>query len=110
MGYALSRDDAGKFLSDYVEGGIMPDDPFVSVDEEGIGRLMEIGVKGGRRTRPGLKVGICGEHGGDPKSIRFCARIGLDYVSCSPFRVPVARLAAAQAAVQMAEKAGRARR
>jgi pyruvate,orthophosphate dikinase len=110
MGYALSRDDAGKFLSDYVEGGIMPDDPFVSVDEEGIGRLMEIGVKGGRRTRPGLKVGICGEHGGDPKSIRFCARIGLDYVSCSPFRVPVARLAAAQAAVQMAERAGRARR
>jgi pyruvate,orthophosphate dikinase len=110
MGYALSRDDAGKFLSDYVEGGIMPDDPFVSVDEEGIGRLMEIGVSGGRRTRPGLKVGICGEHGGDPKSIRFCARIGLDYVSCSPFRVPVARLAAAQAAVQMAEKAGRARR
>jgi pyruvate,orthophosphate dikinase len=110
MGYALSRDDAGKFLSDYVEGGIMPDDPFVSVDEEGIGRLMEIGVSGGRRTRPGLKVGICGEHGGDPKSIRFCARIGLDYVSCSPFRVPVARLAAAQAAVQTAEKAGRARR
>jgi pyruvate,orthophosphate dikinase len=110
MGYALSRDDAGKFLSDYVEGGIMPDDPFVSVDEDGIGRLMEIGVKGGRRTRPGLKIGICGEHGGDPKSIHFCARIGLDYVSCSPFRVPVARLAAAQAAVQMAEKAGRARR
>jgi pyruvate, orthophosphate dikinase len=98
MGYALSRDDAGKFLPDYVESGIMPDDPFVSIDEEGIGRLMEIGVTGGRRTRPGLKVGICGEHGGDPKSIRFCAKIGLDYVSCSPFRVPVARLAAAQAA------------
>jgi pyruvate,orthophosphate dikinase len=98
MGYALSRDDAGKFLPDYVETGIMPDDPFVSVDEDGIGRLMEIGVTGGRRTRPGLKVGICGEHGGDPKSIRFCAKIGFDYVSCSPFRVPVARLAAAQAA------------
>jgi pyruvate,orthophosphate dikinase len=99
MGYALSRDDAGKFLPAYVESGIMPDDPFVSVDEDGIGRLMEIGVAYGRRTRPDLKVGICGEHGGDPKSIRFCARIGLDYVSCSPFRVPVARLAAAQAAI-----------
>jgi len=98
MGYALSRDDAGKFLPDYVEGGIMPDDPFVSVDEGGIGRLMEISVSGGRRTRPGLKIGICGEHGGDPKSIRFCAKLGFDYVSCSPFRVPVARLAAAQAA------------
>ncbi len=103
MGYALSRDDAGKFLPDYVESGIMPDDPFVSIDEEGIGRLMEIGVVGGRRTHPGLKVGICGEHGGDPKSIRFCAKIGLDYVSCSPFRVPVARLAAAQAAAEAAE-------
>jgi pyruvate,orthophosphate dikinase len=104
MGYALSRDDAGKFLPDYVESGIMPDDPFVSVDEEGIGRLMEIGVVGGRRTRPGLKVGICGEHGGDPKSIRFCAKIGFDYVSCSPFRVPVARLAAAQAAIELGAK------
>ena len=107
MGYALSRDDAGKFLPDYVETGIMPDDPFVSVDEDGIGRLMEIGVSGGRRTRPGLKIGICGEHGGDPKSIRFCARIGFDYVSCSPFRVPVARLAAAQAAVRADERASR---
>jgi pyruvate,orthophosphate dikinase len=101
MGYALSRDDAGKFLPDYVETGILSDDPFVSVDEEGIGRLMEIGVRGGRATRPGLKVGICGEHGGDPKSIRFCAKTGFDYVSCSPFRVPVARLAAAQAALEL---------
>jgi pyruvate,orthophosphate dikinase len=101
MGYALSRDDAGKFLPDYVETGILSDDPFVSVDEEGIGRLMEIGVEGGRATRPGLKVGICGEHGGDPKSIRFCAKTGFDYVSCSPFRVPVARLAAAQAALEL---------
>jgi pyruvate,orthophosphate dikinase len=101
MGYALSRDDAGKFLPDYVEGGILSDDPFVSVDEDGIGRLMQIGVVGGRATRPGLKVGICGEHGGDPKSILFCARIGFDYVSCSPFRVPVARLAAAQAALAL---------
>jgi pyruvate,orthophosphate dikinase len=110
MGYALSRDDAGKFLPDYVEGGIMPDDPFVSVDEDGIGRLMEIGVVNGRRTRPDLKVGICGEHGGDPKSIRFCAKLGFDYVSCSPFRVPVARLAAAQAAGEVEKKPRRARR
>jgi pyruvate,orthophosphate dikinase len=101
MGYALSRDDAGKFLPDYVESGILTDDPFVSIDEDGIGRLMQIGVMGGRATRPGLKVGICGEHGGDPKSIHFCARIGFDYVSCSPFRVPVARLAAAQAALEL---------
>ncbi|MAE97086.1 MAG: hypothetical protein CL910_20745 [Deltaproteobacteria bacterium] len=100
-GYALSRDDAGKFLPDYIEEGILGDDPFVSVDEEGIGRLMQIGVEGGRRTRKNLKVGICGEHGGDPKSILFCARLGFDYVSCSPFRVPVARLAAAQAAAEL---------
>jgi pyruvate,orthophosphate dikinase len=99
-GYALSRDDAGKFLPDYVERGILADDPFVSIDEDGIGALMRIGLEGGRRTRPGLKIGICGEHGGDPKSVRFCARLGFDYVSCSPFRVPVARLAAAQAAVE----------
>ncbi len=106
--YALSRDDAGKFLPDYLDGGILEDDPFVSIDEEGIGRLMQIGVEGGRRTRPGLKVGICGEHGGDPKSIHFCARLGFDYVSCSPFRVPVARLAAAQAAVELGDVRRRA--
>jgi pyruvate,orthophosphate dikinase len=99
--YALSRDDSGKFLHDYIEGGILVDDPFVSIDEEGIGSLMRLGVEGGRSTRPGLKVGICGEHGGDPKSIRFCAELGFDYVSCSPFRVPVARLAAAQAAIEL---------
>jgi pyruvate,orthophosphate dikinase len=99
-GYALSRDDAGKFLPEYVERGILTDDPFVSVDEEGIGALMRIGCENGRRVRPDLKVGICGEHGGDPKSVRFCARLGFDYVSCSPFRVPVARLAAAQAAAE----------
>jgi pyruvate,orthophosphate dikinase len=101
-GYALSRDDAGKFLPDYVERGILTDDPFVSVDEEGIGALMRIGCENGRRVRPQLKVGICGEHGGDPKSVRFCAQLGFDYVSCSPFRVPVARLAAAQAAAELA--------
>jgi len=109
MAYALSRDDAGKFLPDYVETGILSDDPFVSIDEDGIGRLMQMGVRGGRATRPGLKVGICGEHGGDPKSIRFCARLGFDYVSCSPFRVPVARLAAAQAALELAREKRRKR-
>jgi pyruvate,orthophosphate dikinase len=100
MSSALSRDDAGKFLPDYLERGILKDDPFVSIDVEGIGALIRIGVEGGRRTRPDLKVGICGEHGGDPKSVRFCDVAGLDYVSCSPFRVPVARLAAAQAAIE----------
>jgi pyruvate,orthophosphate dikinase len=99
MTYAMSRDDAGKFLADYVEQGILDDDPFVSIDEAGIGELIRVGVEKGRQARPGLKVGICGEHGGDPKSVAFCARIGLDYASCSPYRVPVARLAAAQAAI-----------
>ena len=107
-GYALSRDDAGKFLPDYLDSGLLEDDPFVSIDEDGIGRLMRMGTEGGRRTRPNLKVGICGEHGGDPKSIRFCARLGFDYVSCSPFRVPVARLAAAQAAVELGNPRRRA--
>ncbi|MCP3986944.1 MAG: pyruvate, phosphate dikinase, partial [bacterium] len=105
-GYALSRDDAGKFLPEYVERGILEDDPFVSIDEPGIGRLMQIGIEGGRRTRGNLKVGICGEHGGDPKSIAFCASLGFDYVSCSPFRVPVARLAAAQAELGSKKKKG----
>jgi pyruvate,orthophosphate dikinase len=108
MGYALSRDDAGKFLHDYFEVGILQDDPFVSIDEEGIGQLVELGVRRGRETRPNLKLGICGEHGGDPKSIKFFARIGLDYVSCSPYRVPVARLAAAQAALELESEAAAA--
>ena len=99
MTYALSRDDAGKFLPDYIEQGILEDDPFVSIDEAGIGQLIRIGVERGRSARPALKVGICGEHGGDAKSVAFCSRIGLDYASCSPYRVPVARLAAAQAAI-----------
>jgi pyruvate,orthophosphate dikinase len=94
---ALSRDDAGKFLPEYVERGILPEDPFVTLDVDGVGQLIETALARGRRTRRGLKVGICGEHGGDPASIRFCERAGLDYVSCSPFRVPIARLAAAQA-------------
>jgi pyruvate,orthophosphate dikinase len=100
MAYALSRDDAGKFLPEYMELGILEDDPFVSIDREGIGQLVRIGVERGRSTSPSLKVGICGEHGGDPKSVKFCAEAGLDYVSCSPFRVPVARLAAAQAEIE----------
>jgi len=100
MGYALSRDDSGKFLPDYVDAGILDDDPFVSIDEAGIGALVQMGAEKGRATRPKLKLGICGEHGGDPKSVKFFARVGLDYVSCSPFRVPAARLAAAQAAIE----------
>ena len=97
MGFGLSRDDAGKFLGYYQEHGILEKDPFVSIDVDGIGALVRIGVEKGRATKPGLKIGICGEHGGDPASIRFCHEVGLDYVSCSPFRVPIARLAAAQA-------------
>ncbi|MGH0031664.1 MAG: putative PEP-binding protein, partial [Myxococcota bacterium] len=100
MTFALSRDDAGRFLPDYIECGILGDDPFVSIDASGIGALMEIAVERGRRGRPGLKLGLCGEHGGDPASVRFCQDLGLDYVSCSPYRVPIARLAAAQAAVE----------
>ena len=97
--FGLSRDDAGKFLPFYVKEGILDADPFVSIDEDGVGALVAMGVKLGRRTRRKLKVGICGEHGGDPASVRFCYKTGLNYVSCSPFRVPIARLAAAQAAI-----------
>ena len=97
--FGLSRDDAGKFLPHYVEAGILPKDPFVSIDIDGVGALVRIAVERGRATKPGLKLGICGEHGGDPASIHFCEEVGLDYVSCSPYRVPVARLAAAQAAL-----------
>ncbi|MDH5411500.1 MAG: pyruvate, phosphate dikinase, partial [Alphaproteobacteria bacterium] len=97
--FGLSRDDAGNFLQYYERQGILEIDPFVSIDTEGVGELMEIGVERGRRTRPDIKLGICGEHGGDPASVAFCHKVGLDYVSCSPFRVPIARLAAAQAAI-----------
>ncbi|MBU6236036.1 MAG: pyruvate, phosphate dikinase, partial [Alphaproteobacteria bacterium] len=96
----LSRDDAGNFLPAYQDAGIYPRDPFATLDTQGVGQLIEIGVQKGRKTRDGLKVGICGEHGGDPDSIAFCEKTGLDYVSCSPFRVPIARLAAAQAAIK----------
>ncbi len=97
--FGLSRDDAGRFLPLYVERGILPADPFQVLDQKGVGKLVETGTKLGRMTKPGLKVGICGEHGGEPSSVAFCHRIDLDYVSCSPFRVPIARLAAAQAAL-----------
>ena len=96
----LSRDDAeGKFLTRYLEDGVLAHDPFVTLDQNGVGTLMRIGVERGRAVHPGLTIGICGEHGGDPESVRFCHGLGLDYVSCSPYRVPAARLAAAQAAV-----------
>ncbi|WP_445339327.1 pyruvate, phosphate dikinase [Bifidobacterium sp. ESL0825] len=99
MTFGLSRDDAGSFLQDYYDKGLLQEDPFSHLDQAGVGRLVEMAVKYGKRTRPNLKVGICGEHGGDPSSIEFCERIGLDYVSCSTYRVPVARLAAAQASL-----------
>jgi pyruvate,orthophosphate dikinase len=100
MTFGISRDDAGKFLPLYLEGDIWPADPFGTLDQTGVGQLVEMGVERGRSTKPDLKVGICGEHGGDPASVKFCHRVGMDYVSCSPFRLPVARLAAAQAAVE----------
>ena len=99
MTFGLSRDDAGSFLQDYYDKGLLQEDPFSHLDQAGVGKLVEMAVKYGKRTRPNLKVGICGEHGGDPSSIEFCERIGLDYVSCSTYRVPVARLAAAQASL-----------
>ena len=96
----VSRDDAGRFLGAYVEQGIFPRDPFVSLDVEGVGQLISLAAERGKAARPGLKLGICGEHGGDPASIAFCESVGLDYVSASPYRVPIARLAAAQAALR----------
>ncbi|MFQ5454759.1 MAG: pyruvate, phosphate dikinase [Nitrospirota bacterium] len=103
MTYGLSRDDAGKFLPYYVENRILPHDPFISLDQEGVGELVKIGVKKGRRSKKGLKIGVCGEHGGDPNSVKFFHQIGLDYVSCSPYRVPIARLAAAHAVLEERE-------
>ena len=98
--FGFSRDDAGKFLARYLEEGILTEDPFISLDEEGVGQLMAIGVKKGRGVRKKLEIGICGEHGGDPRSVAYCHRLGLDYVSCSPYRVPVAKAAAAHAALK----------
>lgn len=103
MTYGYSRDDAGKFLSIYIDNGILEVDPFQVLDQVGVGQLVEMGTKRGRSTRPDLKVGICGEHGGEPSSVKFCHRVGMNYVSCSPYRVPIARLAAAQAAIEDAE-------
>ena len=99
MTFGFSRDDAGKFLDSYYKAKIYESDPFARLDQTGVGRLVEMAVKEGRATRPELKCGICGEHGGDPSSVEFCHKVGLNYVSCSPFRVPIARLAAAQAAL-----------
>jgi len=111
MGCGFSRDDAGRFLRDYVRDGIYEYDPFQVLDRRGVGKLVEIAVELGRKANPKIKLGICGEHGGEPKSVEFCHRVGLDYVSCSPFRVPIARLAAAQAAIRDgARSAGRARK
>jgi pyruvate,orthophosphate dikinase len=98
--YGFSRDDINSFLPHYLDDGILIRDPFQTIDFDGVGKLIEMGVNGGRSVKPTLKIGICGEHGGDPKSVEFCHNVGLNYVSCSPFRVPTARLAAAQAAIK----------
>jgi len=100
MGFGFSRDDIGGFLPEYIKENILPNDPFQTIDQDGIGELVKIGIERGRKSRKNLKIGICGEHGGEPVSIEFCHNAGMDYVSCSPFRVPVARLAAAQAAIK----------
>ena len=104
MTYGFSRDDAGKFLNDYYDKGIFESDPFAKLDQEGVGELVKIASVKGRETRPNIKMGICGEHGGDPSTIEFCHNIGLTYVSCSPYRVPIARLAAAQAAIKSGDR------
>jgi pyruvate,orthophosphate dikinase len=100
MTYGFSRDDAGKFISEYLEQEIFAKDPFQVLDQDGVGKLIENTVKLGREEKPGLKIGICGEHGGEPSSIEFCHKNNLNYVSCSPYRVPIARLAAAQSAIK----------
>jgi pyruvate,orthophosphate dikinase len=105
MTYGLSRDDAGRFMRDYVNKGVFAEDPFHSLDLEGVGELLLIATDRARAAVPGMSLGLCGEHGGDPASIRFCELAGFDYVSCSPFRVPIARLAAAQASILAARSA-----
>ena len=100
MTYGFSRDDAGKFLDAYYDAKIFENDPFAKLDQVGVGKLMKMAIELGKAVRPELHIGICGEHGGDPSSVEFCHKIGLNYVSCSPFRVPIARLAAAQAAIK----------
>ena len=103
MTFGFSRDDAGKFLDSYYQNKIYESDPFARLDQNGVGKLVEMAVNKGRSTRPNIKLGICGEHGGEPSSVEFCHNIGLTYVSCSPFRVPIARLAAAQAQIRTME-------
>ena len=104
MTFGFSRDDAGKFLEDYYANKIYESDPFAKLDQKGVGQLVKMAVEKGKATRPNIKLGICGEHGGEPSSVEFCHNIGLSYVSCSPFRVPIARLAAAQAAIKNPRK------
>jgi pyruvate,orthophosphate dikinase len=103
MGFGFSRDDIGGFMGEYLDKKILEADPFQTIDQDGIGQLIEMGVSKGRATDRDLKVGICGEQGGDPASVSFCYKVGMNYVSCSPYRVPIARLAAAQAALEEAE-------
>ena len=102
MTFGFSRDDAGKFLKEYATKKIIPNDPFAAVDQEGVGQLVEMACEKGKAARPSIKIGICGEHGGEPSSVEFCYNTGMNYVSCSPYRVPIARLAAAQAAIRNA--------
>jgi len=97
--YGLSRDDAGRFLPEYIEKNLIPRDPFVAIDREGVGEMVKIGIERGRKSRGNLELGICGEHGGEPTSVEFCHMVKMDYVSCAPYRAPIARLAAAQAAI-----------
>jgi pyruvate,orthophosphate dikinase len=104
MTFGYSRDDAGKFMEHYLNEGILKHDPFQVLDEEGVGQLVQMGVEKGHDAKPDLKIGICGEHGGDPSSVAFCYNLGLDYVSCSPYRVPIARLASAQAFLRSGKK------
>ena len=104
MSFGFSRDDIGAFVPDYLRSNMLPADPFQTLDQAGVGELIKLGIERGRKTREKLKVGICGEHGGDPESVKFCHRVGMNYVSCSPYRVPIARLAAAQAVVEGEKK------
>jgi pyruvate,orthophosphate dikinase len=104
MTYGFSRDDAGKFLEDYYGKKVFESDPFAKLDQKGVGELMRMAIEKGRSANPTIKLGICGEHGGEPSSVEFCYQLGLDYVSCSPFRVPIARLAAAQASIKNPRK------
>lgn len=104
MTFGYSRDDVGKFLPTYLKKGILKADPFAVLDQVGVGRMVKMGAQLGRKTNPNIKLGICGEHGGEPSSVIFCDAVGMNYVSCSPFRVPIARVAAAQAAIMHTEK------